>query len=217
MHGELPIVEVNRQHAGDLLDAAVADNFHGAYQMTAYLIGLGHRRIGLILGEMELITGKNRLEGYRRAHQDAGLTINPAYLCTGSFNRQYGEQAARELLALPEPPTAIFAGNNRILMGCLAVLGEQGVVFRKTCPWRVRYFRMARHLAAPDHGSQRSGRGDRPPGRRAALAPDWCTLSGSLAGGDKPVTYTFKHNPGRPGIVSTPTGVLIGHVGGRDQ
>ena len=100
VHGGLPIVEINRQHAGDLLDAAVADNFHGAYQMTAYLIGLGHRRIGLILGEMELITGKNRLEGYRRAHQDAGLTVNPAYLCTGSFNRQYGEQATRQLLAL---------------------------------------------------------------------------------------------------------------------
>ena len=127
VRGGLPIVEINRQHAGDLLDAAVADNFRGAYQMTEHLIGMGHRRIGLILGEMELITGKNRLEGYRRAHQDAGLTVNPAYLCTGSFNRQYGEQATRNLLALPEPPTAIFAGNNRILMGCLAVLGEHGV------------------------------------------------------------------------------------------
>ena len=114
LRGGLPIVEINRQHAGDLLDAAVADNFRGAYQMTDYLIGLGHRRVGLILGEMELITGKNRLEGYRRAHQDAGLTVNPAYLCTGSFNRQYGEHATRQLLALPEPPTAIFAGNNRI-------------------------------------------------------------------------------------------------------
>ena len=116
VRGELPVVEINRRHAGDLLDAAVADNFRGAYQMTEYLIGMGHRRIGLILGEMELITGKNRLEGYRRAHEDAGLTLNRAYLCTGSFNRQYGEQATRGPLALPEPPPATFAGNNRILM-----------------------------------------------------------------------------------------------------
>ncbi len=127
VRGGLPIVELNRQHASDLLDAAVADNFRGAYQMTEYLIGLGHRRIGLILGEMALITGKNRLEGYRRAHQDASLNVNPVYVRTGSFTRLYGEQAARTLLALTEPPTAIFAGNNRILMGCLAVLEALGL------------------------------------------------------------------------------------------
>ena len=127
VRGGLPIVEINRQHLGDLLDAAVADNFSGAYQMTEYLIGLGHRRIGLILGEMELITGANRLRGYQRAHQDAGLTVNPACVRSGSFTRAYGEQATRELLAQPEPPTAIFAGNNRILMGCLAVLGEHNL------------------------------------------------------------------------------------------
>ena len=50
VRGGLPIVEINRQHAGDLLDAAVADNFRGAYQMTAYCIGLGHRRIGRVSG-----------------------------------------------------------------------------------------------------------------------------------------------------------------------
>lgn len=124
VHGGLPIIEINRQCAGDLVDAAVADNFRGAYQMTQYLIGLGHRRIGLILGERELITGRNRLEGYCRAHQDADLPVDPTYVRSGAFTRAYGEQATRELLTLSEPPTAIFAGSNRILMGCLAVLGE---------------------------------------------------------------------------------------------
>ena len=123
----MPIVEINRQHAGDLLDAAVADNFRGAYQMTNYLIGLGHRRIGLIIGESGLVTGKNRLEGYRRAFQDADLAVNMTYVRVGSFTRAHGEQATRVLLTLPEPPTAIFAGSNRILIGCLAVLGERNL------------------------------------------------------------------------------------------
>jgi LacI family transcriptional regulator len=127
IQGGLPIVELNRQREKDLLDAALANNFQGAYQMTEYLIGLGHRRIGLILGESEITTGMNRLEGYRRAHQDGGLLTNSTYTRLGSFTRAYGEQATQELLALPEPPTVIFAGSNRILMGCLAVLEQHAL------------------------------------------------------------------------------------------
>jgi LacI family transcriptional regulator len=125
--GGMPIVEINRQLAPDLLDGAVADNYLGGYQMTEYLLGLGHRRIGLILGESELVTGGRRLAGYCRAHGDAGVPFANELLRIGSFTRAHGEQATRELLALPEPPTAIFAGSNRILMGCLAVLAEKNL------------------------------------------------------------------------------------------
>ena len=120
----MPIVEINRQHAPDLLDAAVADNYLGGYQMTEYLLGLGHHRIGLILGESQLVTGNRRLAGYRRAHQDAGVPVDPQLIRMGSFIREHGERATRELLTLAERPTALFAGSNRILMGCLAVLAE---------------------------------------------------------------------------------------------
>jgi len=122
-----PIVELNRQREKDILDAVLADNFQGAYQMVEYLIGMGHRRIGHILGEPDLTTAKNRLIGYRRAMEDAGIPVDPALIRIGSFTREYGEQAMGELLQLAEPPTVIFAGSNRILTGTLFALQKQGI------------------------------------------------------------------------------------------
>jgi LacI family transcriptional regulator len=128
VRGGMPVVEINRQHAPDLLDAAVADNFMGGYQMTEFLLQLGHTRIGLMLGESCLVTGNRRLVGYRRAHEAAGVPIDPQLIRIGSFTREHGEQATRQLLALAQRPTALFAGSNRILTGCLAVLSEMNLV-----------------------------------------------------------------------------------------
>ncbi|MBI1881186.1 MAG: LacI family DNA-binding transcriptional regulator [Chloroflexi bacterium] len=123
----MPIIELNRRREEDLLDAVLADNVQGAYQITKYLIELGHRRIGLVLGETELTTGKNRLTGYRRALDDHGIAIDPLLICIGSFSRQHGERGTRQLLQLTERPTAILAGSNRILMGMLGALRQEGL------------------------------------------------------------------------------------------
>lgn len=125
---QIPIIELNRQREEDLLDAVLADNVQGAYQITKYLIELGQRRIGLILGETELTTGKNRLTGYRLALSDAGIPIDPDLIKIGSFTRPHGEQGASELLQLAQPPTAILAGSNRILMGVLCALRHKGLI-----------------------------------------------------------------------------------------
>jgi len=125
--GGMPIVEMTRQREDGLLDAVLTDDFRGAYQVTEHLIGLGHRRIGFVVGRTELSTGRRRVDGYRRALEDAGIAPEPDLLRIGSFTRDHGEAAARALLSLPEPPTAIFAGSNRILMGVLYVLRCQGV------------------------------------------------------------------------------------------
>jgi LacI family transcriptional regulator len=123
----LPILEINRQREKDLLDAVLANNYQGAYMMTEYLIRRGHERIGLILGESSITTGRERLEGYRSALQDAGLPVSPAFVRAGSFTRWHGEKATRELLDQPATPTVIFAGSNRILMGVLGVLDERSL------------------------------------------------------------------------------------------
>src|SRR5688572_13107431 len=57
----LPIIELSRQREEDLLDAVLADNVQAAYKITRYLINLGHRRIGLVVGETDLTTGKNQI------------------------------------------------------------------------------------------------------------------------------------------------------------
>lgn len=126
-HQGLPIIELSRQREEGLLDAVLADNVQGAYQLTKYLIDLGHRRIGLVLGETELTTGKNRLAGYRRALDDHAISVDPQLICVDSFTYQHGETGTAALLQLPQPPTALLAGSNRILMGMLAVLGQRGL------------------------------------------------------------------------------------------
>ena len=161
----MPVVEINRQHAPDLLDAALADNYLGAHQMTRYLLDLGHLRIGLILGESELVTGNRRLAGYCRAHDENKRPVDTQLVRIGSFTREHGEKATRELLALPQRPTAIFAGSNRILMGCLAVLGEYDL----TVPERhlgllLRQQRVDERLAAANYGRRRCHRRDIPAG-----------------------------------------------------
>lgn len=125
--GGMPIVELNRQREKDILDAVLADNFRGAYQMTEYLIGLGHRRIGLVIGELELTTGRDRLAGYQRALEDAGIPFDPQLARCGSFTREHGAIGTSDLLQLAQPPTVVFAGSNRILIGVLYVLRERGV------------------------------------------------------------------------------------------
>ena len=124
---QIPIIELNRRCEEDLLDGVLADNVQSGNQITNYLIGLGHRRIGLIMGQTDLTTGENRLTGYRYALNDAGIVIDQELIRIGSFTQEHGEAGMRELLQLPERPTAVLAGSNRILMGILKVLGEQNI------------------------------------------------------------------------------------------
>jgi LacI family transcriptional regulator len=128
MARQIPIIELNRQREEGFLDAVLADNVQGAYQITKHLIELGHRRIGLIMGQTELTTGKNRLAGYRFALNEENIPIDQNLICIGSFSRQHGQKGAGKLLQLAERPTAILAGSNRILMGVLSTLNQEGLV-----------------------------------------------------------------------------------------
>lgn len=123
----LPIIELNRRREEDLLDGVLADNVQSAYQITNYLLGLGHQRIGLIMGQTDLTTGQNRLTGYRHALNDAGLPVDQALIRIGSFTQEHGEAGAHDLLQMAPRPSAILAGSNRILMGILKVVGAQKI------------------------------------------------------------------------------------------
>jgi LacI family transcriptional regulator len=121
----LPIVEINRQSEKNLLDAVLADNFRGVQQVVAYLTNLGHVHIGCISGGPFTITGAERLSGFQTAMAQTLGGSNPVYIKSGTFSKEFGEQATAELLDLPVPPTAIFAGSNRIALGVLSCLRER--------------------------------------------------------------------------------------------
>jgi LacI family transcriptional regulator len=96
------------------------DDFKAAYDMTAYLIGLGHRRIGFIKGHPDHGAALARYEGYRAALAKAGLPLLEELVVQGYFSYQSGMEAGEKLLSLKDRPTAIFAGNDDMAAAVLA-------------------------------------------------------------------------------------------------
>jgi DNA-binding LacI/PurR family transcriptional regulator len=89
-----------------------ATNWNGGLTATRHLLGLGHRRIGVICGPEHILCSRARLDGYRAAMDAAGVAIDPELIRHGAFHVKEGIQEGRALLGLPNPPTAIFAGND---------------------------------------------------------------------------------------------------------
>ncbi len=125
--GGMPMVELNRQRLPDLLDAVLADNFQGGYLATEHLLRLGHRRIALIVGGMQLVTARDRLAGYQKALADYGAPYAPELVKAGHFTKSWGVQATEEVLGLSPRPTAIFAGSNLVLMGTMQALAAHRI------------------------------------------------------------------------------------------
>jgi LacI family transcriptional regulator len=103
------------------------DDAQAADDMTTHLINLGHRRIGFIIGHPGHMASGQRLFGYRRALDRAGIAYEPMLVTQGEFDFDSGAIAARSLLDLPEPPTAIFASNDDMAAGVLAVAHRRGI------------------------------------------------------------------------------------------
>lgn len=96
------------------------DDVQAADDLTTYLIGLGHQRIGFIIGSPDHMASDQRHLGYRKALYRARIAYEPALVHQGNFDFASGATAARALLALDIPPTAIFASNDDMAAGVLA-------------------------------------------------------------------------------------------------
>src|SRR5262245_25780688 len=107
----LPVVMVDRDLPEAPVDVVLSDKRGGAYLATRHLISLGHRRIACIGGPQSLLMSGRRLQGYRDALTEADLPIDEGLVLRGDYRPQSGWAAARSLLAMPAPPTAIFAAN----------------------------------------------------------------------------------------------------------
>jgi LacI family transcriptional regulator len=104
------------------------DDAGAAREMTEYLIALGHRRIGFIVGHPDHFASGLRLRGYETALRAHRIASAPELVRQGHFIFESGLEAARRLLALPQPPTAIFASNDDMAAGVLMAAHEMGVV-----------------------------------------------------------------------------------------
>ena len=122
-----PIVAVDPHTGPSGLHTVTGDNLQGSRDAVDHLLGLGHTRIGMVTGRPDLDSAQRREQGYREALAAAGVPVDEALLRLGAFEREHSREAARELLALPDPPTAIFAANDMSALATLEVAAELGV------------------------------------------------------------------------------------------
>src|SRR5690349_8714977 len=122
-----PVVCLDRRPKEWGGDSVTVDNSSGAYAATQHLLSLGHRNIGAITGNLHLTNAAERLQGFRTALREAGVTLDPEYIQEGRFDRASGYEKARVLLQLRPRPTALFASNDLIALGALAALRDSGL------------------------------------------------------------------------------------------
>ncbi len=124
---DIPFVRISPGINHALTSSVFMDDAQAADDMTTYLINTGHRRIGFIKGHPNHQGSQDRLFGYRRALDRAGIAYEAALVAPGTFDFDSGVAAARHFLDLPAPPTAVFAANDDMAAGVLAEAHDRGI------------------------------------------------------------------------------------------
>jgi LacI family transcriptional regulator len=115
----VPFVLVDRTLPATDCDVLVGNNVSGARRLVKHLISLGHRRIGLIVESDDVSTARDRHRGYVEALEAAGIPIDPALVARATPDPDGGVAGMRELLALQDRPSAVFAVNNLVALGAI--------------------------------------------------------------------------------------------------
>lgn len=123
----MPVVLVDGYLPGSGLPSVGLENELGGHLATQHLIELGHTRIAHITGRRASAPGTERMAGYTRALAEAGLEPEDSLIAKGDFEFESGCAAARELLDLSSPPTAIFAANDMMALGALSECQRAGL------------------------------------------------------------------------------------------
>ena len=128
-HRGLPMVLIDDQEKPLDLPWVGIDNISSAYEITRYLLELGHRRIAYIQGPQHYSCALERYHGYSQALQDSGVTLDPTLVFRGRFDIPSGRECASVLFSLDRRawPSAIFAGNDQMAYGILEVAEQRGI------------------------------------------------------------------------------------------
>jgi LacI family transcriptional regulator len=122
----MPVVFLDRPAGNVEADTILIDNIGGARAATEHLLAQGHRRIGVVGDPPTISTIAERVAGFQQAYARSGLSLDESLIRVGARDVLEAEAAVRELLALADPPTAIFATNNRACVGALRALRQDG-------------------------------------------------------------------------------------------
>jgi LacI family transcriptional regulator len=123
---EIATVLIDRRISGWETDSVRGDSEGGARALVRHLISLGHTRIAVISGPAITSTAQDRVDGYRAALMEAGISPDPALIRQGEYRSSTGEQLMGQLLDEGLHPTAVFAANNAIAMGVIDAAIRRG-------------------------------------------------------------------------------------------
>ncbi|WP_346857829.1 LacI family DNA-binding transcriptional regulator [uncultured Draconibacterium sp.] len=118
----LPVVCVDRGLKDANVDVVLVDNVTGAYTAVDYLIKSGYKRVAYIAGLKAIPSSNLREQGYRKALEENGIAYDEELVKFGNSKHESGVELCNELLKLPNPPDAIFTGNNLITLGALETI-----------------------------------------------------------------------------------------------
>jgi LacI family transcriptional regulator len=121
------LVFVDRPPAFIDADCVLSDNAGGAFTATAHLIAAGHRRIAFLGDEARIFTATERLRGYREALAAHGIAYDEGVVRMELHESEAATAATAELLALDDPPTALFTAQNMITVGAVQQLRALGL------------------------------------------------------------------------------------------
>lgn len=123
----LPIALVNCYSTDAAVPTFMVDDFIGGYAAAQYLLAYGHERIGLISGERWMDASQERLRGYRRALEEAGIPFETSLVRWGDWDVESGFRRTQSLMRQDDPPTAIYCANDLMALGCFNALAELGL------------------------------------------------------------------------------------------
>ncbi|WP_432839887.1 LacI family DNA-binding transcriptional regulator [Dactylosporangium sp. CA-092794] len=128
-HTGIPVVHLARRPRHPAGDCVLGAELEGAREATRHLLGLSHRRIGVVAGPAAVTSGHERLAGYRLALDEAGVAYREDLVFSGPLEPAAGAEAVRRLLALParRRPTALLVTNHESAFGLLPALRERKV------------------------------------------------------------------------------------------
>jgi len=123
----IPMVRIGALSSLDQIPSVISNDAEASYEMCRYLISIGHHKIAFIKGNIDHGATEQRLNGYKKALKEAGLPILEQYIQQGNFSFESGEDCARRLLSLENPPSAIFASNDYMAAGIVKVANQKGI------------------------------------------------------------------------------------------
>ena len=124
---EIPLVVVDRKVRFAEVSHVYLDNWSGAVKAIDYLIGKGHKKIGLIEGPENILANLRRKEGFVSALTKHGIPVNEEYIYVGDFSFEDGRDAFNYFSKLSNPPTAVFATNDVMALGFIQQAQENNV------------------------------------------------------------------------------------------